>query len=508
MGGAGAEGGAGETPRVRAWAAFVTGRRGRLVVMAAFVPLLVGGVIARSHLSEVTAAGQSSFLPASAESTEVANRLEGESSVGAEVPALIVFARDRDGGLTGADKKQIAKIGDGISRLGIAGATEVLDPFSSTFRELAGSGPEGFLVRGVGPVSKDGNAALVGLAINADEREAIQRGVRQIRDYLGHHPIAGVTAHVTGPAGIAADLERVADQAGKTLLLATTALVLLLLLIVYRAPLLAVLPLAVVGTAYAIASGLAFLMIKADLIIANSVGTLLLLVLVFGAGTDYALLLVHRYREELDRGHEPERALPLALSETAPAIAASAGTVIAAMMVLLVADLESTKWLGPILGVGVAVMLFCSLTLLPAILSLLGRRAFWPVREFSERGPSLVWLRLAGLIRRRSRPLIFAIFAILAVLSLGNLVSHGTIGFGQGETKPTDSSRGTEALNAHFPAGLGSPLTALVDQDLPDRSDRSAGEPGPGPGRGPRAAVEGQRSGGRVHRPAGRSLLR
>ena len=185
---------------------------------------------------------------------------------------------------------------------------------------------------------------------------------------------------MTGPGGIAADLEQVADEAGKTLLIATLSLVLILLLVVYRAPLLAVLPLLVVGTAYLVATGIAYLLIEAGAITVNTEGTFLLLVLIFGAGTDYSLLLVHRYREELRGGKAPGAALPTALRESAPAIAASGGTVIAAMLVLLVADLESTHWLGPILAIGIAVMLAAAFTLLPALLSLLGERAFWPAR--------------------------------------------------------------------------------------------------------------------------------
>jgi len=454
--------------QVPRWTQSVTGPRGRLAVIAVFVPLLVAGWIARSHLDEVTSAGQSSFLPASAESTSVIKELSSQSSVGESIPVLIIF--ERDGGLTEADKKAIGKIGDGLGRLEIVGASRVLDPFSPSFRELTGGG--GAVVRGVGPVSKDGEAALVALTIDAAKRDAIVDGVRDIRQYLRGHEIDGVSAHVTGPAGIAADLERIADQAGKVLLFATVGLVLVLLLVVYRSPLLALLPLVVVGTGYVIACAITYLLIKAGLIVANTEGTMLLLVLIFGAGTDYSLLLVHRYREQLEAGRDSAEALPLALATTAPAIAASAGTVIAAMLVLLVADLESTRWLGPILAIGIAVMLVSSLTLLPALLSLMGRRAFWPTREFERRPPPRIWSGAAALVRRRSGTLIVAIVAALAVLAAGNLTSHGTIGFGQGETKPTDSSAGNDVLDAHFPPGLGSPLTAVLNQDLSSRQLR------------------------------------
>ena len=138
------------------------------------------------------------------------------------------------------------------------------------------------------------------------------------------------------------------------------------------------------------------------------------------------------------------------------------------MLVLLVADLQSTHWLGPILAIGIAVMLAAAFTLLPALLSLLGERAFWPARrgraatrvernrERLDAGRRAGAAALAG----RSSSLVFA---GLIVLALGNFTHHGTIGFGQGETRPTNSSRGTAVLNEHFPPGIGSPLTAVVN---------------------------------------------
>jgi putative drug exporter of the RND superfamily len=132
------------------------------------------------------------------------------------------------------------------------------------------------------------------------------------------------------------------------------------------------------------------------------------------------------------------------------------------MLVLLLAELQSTHWLGPILAIGIAAMLAASFTLLPAVLSLLGRAAFWPARGFGAAEGRRRWERVAGLVRRRARPIVAVVFACLAFLALGNLVDHGTIGFGQGETRPTESSRGTEALDAHFPPGLSSPLTVVA----------------------------------------------
>jgi putative drug exporter of the RND superfamily len=464
---------------VKRLAAAVTGPRGRWGAIGAWVLLGIGGFFAHAHLGSVTTAGQSSFLPRSSGSTRVVDELQRSYRGGNDIPVLIVF--DRKGGLTEGDLDAIGRLGNGLERLGLTGATPVFSPYSGDTNGTLGG--IAAIAKGIGPISRDGEAALVALAIDAAKHGAIG-SVGKIRRYLREHRRPGLRSYVTGPGALAADLERVADDAGETLLLAALGLVLLLLLLVYRAPVLAVLPLLVVGAAYLVATGFVYLLIRAGLITVNVEGTLLLLVLIFGAGTDYSMLLVHRYREELGRGREPAAALPAAVAESGPAIGASAGTVIAAMLVLLAAELQSTHWLGPVLGIGIAVMLIAAFTLFPALLALLGERAFWPAHlprgRTSPRIPGRSttasrfvgasqaqadrrWVAVAELVRRRPRSIVAIVLAGLALLALGNLAGHGTIGFGQGEIGSTESSRGTEVLDEHFPPGIGSPLTAVVD---------------------------------------------
>jgi RND superfamily putative drug exporter len=471
----------------------ITGPRGRWVTVALWLLLGIAGLVAHAHIDDVTAAGQTSFLPGNSESTRALAALQNASGQGEEVPVVIVF--ERRGGLTRRDLQAIGRIGDGLDRLALTGATPVLDPFSGAPRHRRDLAAVARVANGIGPISRDGEAALLFLEIDADDRGAIVAGVGRIRDYLRAHARPGLRAFVTGPGGIAADLEQTASEASHTLLFATVGLVLLLLLLVYRAPVLALLPLAAVAAAYLVAVGIAYLLIDAGWIVVNSEGTMLLLVLIFGAGTDYSLLLVHRYREELALAKDPgdprrslpdfategvpripphQRALDKAVRESRSALLASAGTVIAAMLVLLVADLESTHWLGPILALGIAVMLAAAFTLLPALLAILGERAFWaPWRSARPHQASNSdalrglggWERVAGLVRRRSGAIVGCVLVLLAVLALGNFTSHDTLGFGQGVTKPTNSSEGNEALERHFPPGLGSPLTAVVDAD-------------------------------------------
>jgi RND superfamily putative drug exporter len=450
---------------IKRLAGAVTGSRGRWAAIAIWVLLGVGGFIAHAHLGDVTTAGENSFLPRKSSSTQVVDVLQRSYQGGNDIPVLIVF--NRPGGLTEGDLHAIDRLARGLEKLGLNGATPVFAPYSAGTAGLLES--VATVSKGVGPISRDGEAALVALAIDAARHGAIG-SVGKIRKYLRQHHRPGLRSYVTGPGALAEDLERVADDAGETLLLAALGLVLVLLLLIYRAPILAVLPLLVVGAAYMVASGVVYLLIKAGLITVNVEGTLLLLVLIFGAGTDYSMLLVHRYREEIGRGRQPAAALPAAVGESGPALVASAGTVVAAMLVLLVAELQSTHWLGPVLAIGIAVMLVAAFTLFPALLALLGERAFWPARpgasastEGSPAQPDRRWVAVAGLVRRHPRRILVTVLAALALLSLGNLIDHGTIGFGQGEIGSTESSRGTKVLDEHFPPGMGSPLTAVVD---------------------------------------------
>ncbi|HWO47260.1 MAG TPA: MMPL family transporter, partial [Solirubrobacterales bacterium] len=232
-----------------------TGSRGRWLALAIWLLIGAAGLVAHAHIDDVTAAGQSSFLPADSESTRALSALQATSG-SEDVPVVIVF--ERPGGLAKGDLKAIGRIGDGLGELGLTGATPIVDPFSGEYRNELSRVAR--LAKGIGPVSRDGEAALLVLAIDAEDRGAVVKGVGQIRRYLRAHERPGLHAFVTGPAGIAADLEAVAEDAGRTLLFATLGLVLLLLLLVYRAPILALLPLLVVGLAYLVAIGIAYLL--------------------------------------------------------------------------------------------------------------------------------------------------------------------------------------------------------------------------------------------------------
>src|ERR1700729_592402 len=215
----------------------VTGPRGRWVTIAVWVVLAAAGVVLHGRLGEVTAAGQSSFLPAHSQSTRVVSLLKSDFHGGENIPLFVLF--DRPSGLTASDRVAIGRIGTRLQRLGLDGATPVFDPLTTAGKDLR--------PRGLGLVSPDGQAAIIALGINAARRNAVTDSVVQIHRLLRTATPPGLGAYITGPAGLAADLEKIAAKAGTTLLIVTVGLVLILLLAIYRAPIMAVLPLIVVG---------------------------------------------------------------------------------------------------------------------------------------------------------------------------------------------------------------------------------------------------------------------
>ena len=267
--------------------------------------------------------------------------------------------------------------------------------------------------------------------------------------------------HVTGPAGLLADLIAVFRTIDGPLLIVTAAVVVVILLIVYRSPILWLIPIISAGIAYAGAGAAVYFLARDGVIDLSGQSQGILTVLVFGAGTDYALLLIARYREELHRHERPAAAIAVALRGAAPAIIASAGTVIASLLCLLLSALNSNRGLGPVAAVGIGVTLIVMLTLLPALLVLGGRWAFWPL--IPRAGTPVAGGPASGagwpaLIGRRARTTWVLTTVALLALGLG-LTQLNTSGLGQSEsfTSRPDSVIGQEVLSAHFPAGTGSP---------------------------------------------------
>jgi RND superfamily putative drug exporter len=410
------------------------------LVLAFWVAILAVAYTPAGNLTDAQENDAVSWLPGDAESTEVLQATQRFQSSD-EITTIVVY--ERSGGLTPADlsaaRSQVAQF----------------DDLPAVERDAVGPIP-----------SRDGEALSVVVPVNAGDGgwQTVGNTVDTMRGLTRDGP-AGLSVHFTGPGGYAADSSEAFSGIDGKLLYAALAVVVVILLFTYRSPILWILPVFSSLVALMSAQAVVYLLAtKADLTVnAQSAG--ILTVLVFGAGTDYALLLVARYKEELRRHEDRHEAMAFALHRSGPAIFASGSTVIAGMLCLLVASLNSTQGLGPVAAVGIAVGLAVMLTLLPALLVIFGRWVFWPVHPtYLSADPtrSGLWARVGRRIARRPRTTWVVTAVVLALFAVGN-VTLDADGLANKETfygKP-DSVVGEQVLSEHFPAGSGQPVQVI-----------------------------------------------
>ncbi len=314
--------------------------------------------------------------------------------------------------------------------------------------------------------SEDGEAAISILAVEATGATEIADAVKELRSQLDDAVPDGVEAEVTGPAAIQADLAAVFDGADFRLLAATASVVALLLVITYRSPILWIIPLVVVGIADQAASVLATQVLAGLSVPWDESTTGILSVLVFGAGTDYALLLISRYRDELRTHENRHEAMLLALRRTSHAVLASATTVVLGVLSLTLSLFPSTRGLGIACAVGIVVAAFFALVALPATLVIFGRWVFWPKvpklgSQSLAEGHSL-WRRVGDAVSRRTTMFVVGTLLLLGVLSLGLLDAKlGLPTADQFLQKPEAIAAG-QKLADHFPAGSSDPASVMT----------------------------------------------
>ncbi len=443
---------------LRAISSFSSGRRTKWFVLVAWLILVAVFGPLQPKLQESTVNESEEFLPKSAESTKAFAMLKDRFPEGRDIPAILVFARQD--GLTRADRKRIAALAARLSRPdALINAEPALVPFTKN-GDLVSS------AKTKGQFSKDGTTATVLIPMSPPDSDPLMENVDRIREVIDAGG-DGLEAHVTGPAGFLTDTIEIFESVDGTLLRVTISLVLILLLLVYRSPVVALVPLFVVGVSYAVASGIVYLLVNGGAFEVNGQTTALLIVLMFGAGTDYALLIVNRYREELRKRADKHDAMAYATRRTAPAILSAGGTVVAAMLVLTVADVKSTESMGPVLALGVAIMVLAGLTLLPALLAILGRKSFWPVvpsQGSTPKRPFGIWRRIGHLVHDRPYVAMLVTIAVLGAGAFGNLIDKADTGFGQGFLKATDSKDGENLLNRALPKGEAATNYVLVDR--------------------------------------------
>ncbi|MFO0844199.1 MAG: MMPL family transporter [Gemmataceae bacterium] len=316
-------------------------------------------------------------------------------------------------------------------------------------------------------LSDDGHCTLVQVALDTPylalhTREVVDRADEVIRARLAE-AVDAPDVQLSGPAGIGRDLVAASGRGLDRTTLATVVLVVVILLCVYRSPLLALVPLLTIALAVWVAlSVLALLTLIPGFVLVN-VSQVFAVVMLYGAGTDYCLFLVSRYREELAPGGSPAEALRRAVGGVGGAVAASAGTVICGMALMGTAEFVKVRCGGPAIAVSLAVALAASLTLTPALLRLFGRSAFWPVGVPQAPTDHGVWEWVSR--RVAARPVLAGLAAGLLLLPLAVLgMSVRPTYRATAELSPNSSSvLGLQAIQRHFTAGELGPITVLLE---------------------------------------------
>jgi putative drug exporter of the RND superfamily len=436
---------------LRRLAVIVAGRRTKWFVLAAWIVLLFALAPLGSKLGDVTNDQTSSFLPKNAESTKVVNLLNKQFPGGQTVNGLIVY--QRTGGLTAADKAKIA-----VDAARAKASLPLVGPIAVPFQPGA---PRALVAPG-------GAVAYVALNVPDNNKKLATWGKR-LKRIVGSGT-SGLHVYLTGALGFNTDAEEVFGSIDTQLLLVTVVLVLVLLGLIYRSPVVALIPLVVVGFSYAVAQGFIYLYAKSGAVVSTN-STSILVVLMFGVGTDYCLLLVSRYREELRRLEDKHDAMQRAVRRAGPAILASGLTVTLSMLVLLVAESGSIHSLGPVSAIGVASVLLAGLTLLPALLTIAGRRGFWPRRRliaYAPGEPSIarqgIWRRFGDHVLRRPGAALGITVAFFAAGALGLAAFQEDYSTTTFFKKRTESVSGFKVLERAFPAGTLAPSTVLVER--------------------------------------------
>ena len=433
-------------------ARFVTGRRTKWAVLGLWVLLAFAIAPLGGKIQDVTDDSIDSQLPPSAQSTEVFKLQKDRFDSGQTTTGLIVY--ERQGGLNEADKKQIAADAEAAKRvLGKDLKAEAV-PFQPGGEQL---------------VSENGELAYTVLTVPNDFNEAADWG-KDLRESTADGK-NGLNVYVTGNLGLFADFQEVFGDLDATLLMATVLLVITLLLIIYRSVVMPFIPIFVVGMAYSVALGFVYLYADSGQTITGNV-TGILPILMFGVGTDYCLLLVSRYREELHRYEDKHEAMENALLRSGPAIVASGMTVILSMLVLLFAEVGGVKTLGPSSAIGIFLVLLAGVTLLPAVLTIFGRVAFWPRKrlvaydpdhEYAE--PRGIWRRVGDRVLKRPAAALALTVAFFGLCSLGLLAYQENYSTTAVFKKQTESVDGFKALEREVPAGAVDPTSVLIMGD-------------------------------------------
>jgi RND superfamily putative drug exporter len=434
------------------------GRIGRFAVnrpwltIAAWIIATVAAVALAPQLKSTN--DQADFLPSHYESVRV-TEVQQRAFPTAEAPsAIAVFQREDRARLSPADLAEVTRIAGALQDKGYDKVKSVL------------AGPDA--------VSPDGKVALASVFATTKNHydQKLFESVRQLR--ADAKPLldgTGLSMGVTGPTASGLDNLESSGDTDAMIMMATLVLIVVLLLLIFRSPLIALLPVVLILLVFVVATGLIATAAELGGLQADNSVSAILIVVLFGVGTDYILFLLFRYREHLREGRAPKEAMTDAVARVGETIASAAGAVIVAFLALALSTMGMLRAMGPSLAIAVAVTLLASLTLVPAVFSLLGTKAFWPSKAWRKQPRNALAGRLGSLVSRWPRLLAGVTGGLLAVMSVAAFGFSAEFDSEASLPQNLESVQASKDLRAGFAAGQTDPSLVLVTSEDGSRLD-------------------------------------
>ncbi|WP_067476727.1 MMPL family transporter [Actinomadura hibisca] len=439
----------------------------------AWVVVAVGLVALAPELKTKT--DQEDFLPTKYESIQAA-KLAGEAFPGADQktsPAMIVVKRSDGGKLTEADTQRIGQVAQALQGKNIPGVTKV----TAT------------------PPAPDRSIQLIAVPLPNDwqDQDAMTKGkdaIKKLRTETTAQLRGGPLSYgITGDQASTVDNEESDKQTMALIGIGTIVIIIVLLGIIFRAPIAALLPIVVISVVSMVSGALTAMIGNAFDLNFDKGFDMIVVVVLYGIGTDYILFLLFRYRERLRAGEDKKTAMITSVERVGEAIASAAGAVIVAFLVLLLASFKAFGGLGPQLAIAVAVMFVTSLTLVPAIISLIGPAVFWPSKSWKKEPKPGLWVKLGNGVGRRPVVAAAASGLVLVALAAAAFGFKADYDFSASAPQNTESAKAMKDLRNSLPAGLLTPTEVyvkadkpLTEADLASYSQRLNGAPGVGQG--------------------------
>ncbi|WP_025027205.1 MMPL family transporter [Caldalkalibacillus mannanilyticus] len=437
-------------------AGFVSSQTGSRMIVITWILMIVIGTMISPGAKEFTITSQESSIHEDTLSAQAQALLDEHFPAEGGLVALLVFHGQQP--ITTEERAKIEAISEWLFSEEKPAHVERSMPFHLFPTEVQEQ-----------LFSEDRTTTLLNVVLEKGlESNEVQQTLEQIREYALSMELDGMQFEITGPAGIVADTLNIFSNADLVLLFSTIGLILVLLMVIYRSPLLAIIPLVIAGMVYQAVDRLIGLAAQNGWIIVDKQALSIMMILLFAVLTDYCLFVLSRYREELKRMGSKYDAMRVAMSQVAEPILYSGGTVLVAVMVLFFAVFQPYHYFAPAFSIAMVIILLGGLTLIPAVFTLAGRKAFWPfIPKLGdvEKQSNRIWTRIATLVTKKPALLSGLLIVMLSIASWNMLNVQYSFNLMKSFPEELSSRQGFSILEEHFPKGRLAPVTVLLTSE-------------------------------------------